>query len=166
MSLIALGSVITSPYQAIPTAYRLCCVGIGDSDVQGLGLSSLSATDFHSYLVGRRFRMGPGKWRGWSRTLLAGQAGVFGPVGDRYVRLDIARSIESYFPQCGPATYSYSSPRSECWSSMGKTRRFTGLASPLATLTYSRSRWRPCMIRASITPGMARTRLNRSSESM
>ena len=55
MSLIALGSVITSPYQAIPTAYRLCCVGIGDSDVRGLGLSSLSATDFHSYLVGRRF---------------------------------------------------------------------------------------------------------------
>src|ERR1019366_4785475 len=51
MSLAALGSVITSPYQAIPTAYRLCCVGIGDSDVQGLGLSSLSATDCSFLLI-------------------------------------------------------------------------------------------------------------------
>src|ERR1017187_7699570 len=119
MSLIALGSVITSPYQAIPTAYRLCCVGIGDSDVQGLGLSSLSATDFHSYLVGRRFRMGPGKWRGWSRTLLAGQRGVLGPVGDRYVRPDIARAMASYFPQCGRATSSCRRPRPGYSSMLG-----------------------------------------------
>src|ERR1039458_10202962 len=53
MSLTALGSVITSPYQAIPTAYRLCCVGIGigDSGVQGLGLNSLSATDCSFLLI-------------------------------------------------------------------------------------------------------------------
>src|ERR1035437_2265211 len=93
---------------------------------------------FHSYLVGRRFRMGPGKWRGWSRSVLACHAGSTGTVGDRYVRLEIARSIESYSPQCGPATYSYNNPRFGYWSSMGKTRLFTGFASPLATLTYSR----------------------------
>jgi DNA modification methylase len=44
---------------------------------------------------------------------------VLDPVGDRYVKLEIARSIESYFPQCGPATYSYNSPRSGYCSSNG-----------------------------------------------
>src|ERR1035437_5670454 len=74
---------------------------------------------FHSYLVGRRFRMGPGKWRVWSRTLLAGQAGSFGPVGDRYVKLDMARSMASYAPHGSACSYSQSIPKSGHCSSNG-----------------------------------------------
>src|ERR1035437_10390459 len=66
------------------------------------------------------------------RTLLAGQAGSSGPVGDRYVKLDIARSIESYVPQCGPATYSYSSPRSGY-----RDRKSTRLNSSHANISYA-----------------------------
>src|ERR1039458_79311 len=93
---------------------------------------------------------------------LAGQAESSGPVGDRYVRLDIALSMASYAPHGSACSYSQSIPNPGTCSSNGRTRLRIGYRSAAATLTYSRL----SVMVASITPGIARTRLNRSSESM